>query len=187
MFSRYLLILLIVMTLSFGCSRDKPEHGEVLASINDYRLYLDDFQRQLADELELDHEFKITRKAREGFLEDSIKKELLIQEAKRYRLDREEKFIRTIERYWESTLIRNLMEKKGQEIEKSIVVLPEEVDDYYQKMKQSRDNLPPLEDMRAEISRTIREEKKTRRLGAWIDDLRKKAEVETHPELLDKP
>jgi len=186
MFPKYLLAFLIVIFLFFGCSPENGDQGEVLARINDYKLYLNDFQRQLAEEIELDHEFKITREAKEGFLEDIIKKELLIQEAKKYKLDQEKNFIRTIERYWESTLIRNLMESKGREIEKLITVSQEEIKDYYLKMKQTRDDLPPLEDMQETLTRIIKEDKKTQQLEVWINDLRKKAEVASNLELLGK-
>jgi hypothetical protein len=186
MFPKYLLALLIVIFPLSGCSPENGDQGEILSRINEYRLYLDDFQRQLAEEVELDHKFKITREAKEKFLEDIIKKELLIQEAKKYRLDQKEDFIRTIERYWEATLIRNLMTTKGQEIEKLITVSQGEIKDYYLNMKQTRDDLPPLGDMQEELRRIIKEDKKTRQLEDWITELRTRAEVVSNLDLLGK-
>ncbi len=186
MFPQYLLILLIIASLFLGCSSENGDQGEVLATINDYKLYLDDFQRQLAEEVELDHEFKITDEAKKGFLEEIIKKEILIQEAKKYKLDQEENFRRTIERYWESTLIRNLMEVKGREIDKLTTVSQEEIKDYYLKMKQTRDDLPTFDDMEEAVMKIIKEDKKTQQLEVWITDLRKKAKVESNLELLDR-
>ena len=186
MFPKYLLALLIVISPFSGCSPENGDQGEVLARINDYRLYLDDFQKQLAEEVELDHEFKITREAEEKFLEDIIKKELLLQEAKKYRLDQEKDFIRTIERYWEATLIRNLLMIKGREIEKLITVSQEEIKDYYLNMKKTRDDLPPLGDMQDELRRIVKEDKKTQQLEAWITKLRTKAEVVSNLDLLGK-
>jgi hypothetical protein len=90
--------------------------------INDYHLTLDEFQDQLAAELKLEKDFKLTEEAKREFLEGLIRKELLIQEAKRLKLDRKEKFVRAIERYWESTLIRDIMDLKGKEIAKKIFV-----------------------------------------------------------------
>ena len=186
MFPQYLLILVIIASLFWGCSPENGDQGAVLATINDYKLYLDDFQRQLAEEVELDYEFKITAEAKKGFLEEIIKKEILIQEAKKYKLDQEENFIRTIERYWESTLIRNLMTIKGREIEQLITVSQEEIKDYYLKMKQTQDDLPTSDDMEEAVMKIIKEDKKTQQLEVWITDLRNKAEVESNLEFLDR-
>jgi len=50
--------------------------------------------------LNLDREFKLTQKAKKDFLDQLIVKEVMIQEAKKRNLDRKEKFVRAIERYW---------------------------------------------------------------------------------------
>ncbi|HUV60070.1 MAG TPA: hypothetical protein VMW09_08155 [Desulfatiglandales bacterium] len=41
----------------------------------------------------------MTKEAKKKFLEELIRKELLIQEAKRFNLDKKEKSVRAIERY----------------------------------------------------------------------------------------
>lgn len=115
----YVLVLFVSLSL-FCCSQEKPVESKILARINDYNLTLDEFHHQLAAELEFDKDFKLTEEAKQEFLEELIVKELLIQEAKRLKLDRKDKFIRTIERYWESTLIKGLMDLKSKEIQKDI-------------------------------------------------------------------
>ena len=115
----YSLLFLLLLSL-FCCSQEKPVESKILARINDYNLTLDAFHHQLAAELEFDKDFKLTEEAKQEFLEELIVKELLIQEAKKLKLDRKDKFIRTIERYWESTLIRDLMDLKSKEIQKDI-------------------------------------------------------------------
>ena len=169
-----------------SCSQEKKEASETLAKIDGYVLTLDEFQSQLAAEVEFDRDFKLTEEAKKTFLENLIRKELLIQEAKKRELDRKEKFIRAIERYWEATLIRDLMEMKGNEIEKRTVVSQEEIEARYNEMKKSDDQIPPLENMTEQIRKKIVEEKKSKMLGEWIDDLRKKARVEINEELLSK-
>ena len=118
-------------------------------------MTLDEFHSQLAAELEMDRDFKITEEAKKEFLEGLIKKEILIQEAKQRDLDRKEKFIRAIEYYWESTLIRDLMEAKGKEIEKRTIISQEEIESRYKEMKKSGTDLPPFEDIHEKIERKI--------------------------------
>ena len=183
--SMYLLLFIYFLSI-FCCSQEKKDESEILAKINDYALTLDEFHSQLAAELEMDRDFKITKEAKKEFLEGLIKKEILIQEAKKRDLDRKEKFIRAIEHYWESTLIRDLMEAKGKEIEKRTIISQEEIESRYKEMKKSEAELPPLEDIKVKIERKMIEQKKHRALKEWIDDLRKKAHVEVNQELLSK-
>jgi uncharacterized protein YdiU (UPF0061 family) len=180
-------ILFFIFSLQlFSCSNDRPEDREILAKINDFYLTLNEFQYKLSDELEMERDFKLTKEARDEFLNDIIRKELLIQEAKKMELDKEEKFMRTIESYWEATLIRDLMEKKGMEISETIIVSQDEINNYYNSLKKTRPDLPPLESMEEAIIKDLKERKKTEKLREWIDSLQKNADIDINKELLYK-
>ena len=178
--------LLVLPFFFFCCSQQQTEKKEILAKINNYELSLKDFEFQLVEELEMDQDFKLIKEARKEFLEQLIRKELLIQEAKRLKLDRRENFIRAIERHWESTLIRDLMELKGREISKRTVVSQEEIESRYKEMKQSDPECAPFKDMQEKVAAKIMEEKKRKRLVTWINGLRKDAKIEIDQELLFK-
>jgi hypothetical protein len=180
-----LLLLALLLHLSC-CAREEKEDGQLLARINDYSLTLDGFHSQLAAELEMDDDFKLTEAAKKKFLERLIRKELLIQEAKKRKLDRKEKFVKAIERYWESTLIRDLMEAKGKEIEKKTIVSQEEIELRYEEMKKTDPELPPFEDMQEVLAEKILGQKKQRSLEKWINELRDKANVQINQDLLSK-
>lgn len=173
--------------LALGCSGDPSDPGPVLARVDDYRLYLDEFQRQLAAELEYAPDAKLTQPVRERFLDGLIRKELLIQEARRRGLDREEAFVRAIERHWEATLIRNLLETKGREILERTLVGEEEVRARYARLQRETGDLPPLEELRDQVAALIREEKKSAMLDRWIAGLRENAEVTVDRSLLERP
>ncbi len=178
---------LFVLFLSlFCCAQEKKPESKVLCRINDYNLTVDEFQYQLAAELELDKDFKLTEEAKREFLEGLIKKELFIQEAKRLKIDSKDKFIRAIERYWESTLIRDLMDLKGKEISKRILVSRKEIEARYNELKESGDEFPPLEEIEHDISKELKEKKKTMIFRKWLSDLRKNAGIEIDRELLYK-
>jgi hypothetical protein len=179
----YLLVFFLLFFLP-SCLQDKTEEGKILCRINEYNLPVDDFQRQLAEDLELNSDFKLTQKAKRQFLEELIRKELLIQKAKKLKLDRKDKFVRAIERYWESTLIRDLMELKGEEISKRTYISEEEIKARYKKMKKIDDTLSPLSEIHDQFTKELREEKKTRMLKEWIDELRDKANIEINEDLL---
>lgn len=169
-----------------GCVDDPSNSGSALAKINDYELRSDDFDRQLSAELELDPDFKLTYTAKKRFLERLIRKELMIQEAIRLKLDHEEKFVKAIERYWQSTLIRDLMLLKGEEINKKTYVTQEEIESRYLKIRESGETDLQLEAVREQILSDLKEEKKTNKLQEWVNGLQENAIIEIDGELLKK-
>lgn len=181
----FYVISLIFIFQIFSCSQgDDDEEKKVLAQINDFKLTQEEFISKLAAELEMDEELKLTKEAREDFLESIIRKELLIQEAKKRGLDKNDDFMRTIERYWEATLIRDLMEIKGKEIEKTILVFQEEVEKRYEELKENDPGLPSFKVMEKELAQKIEEEKKTKKLMEWMDELRENAKIKIDQDLL---
>lgn len=181
----YLALSGLILCL-FCCTSENKEEYTALAKINDYTLSLEEFQNQLAAEIEFDKDFKLTKEAKKRFLEELIRKELLIQESKRFNLDKKEKFVRAIERYWEYTLIRDLMDMKGKEISKKILISQEEIEASYRERKKSDDNLPPISKLQDKISEDLRERKKTRMVKEWINDLKEKAKIQINEKLLYK-
>ncbi len=180
---RTLCLILVILTL-FCCSDKREQKGNIIAKINNFHLSFEEFERLLAAELELDKELKITKKAKREFLDELIKKELLIQEAKKQKLDRKEKFIRAIERYWEATLIRDLIDLQGAEIEKHTLVSQEEITDYYSEMKKVTPTLPVFSKIQHKIHDELKEKKKRLKLKQWITELKENAKIEIHENLL---
>ncbi len=183
---RFLSFALMVLTASsfLCCSGGQEGQREVLARINNFELTLAEFERQLAREVELDADFRLTKEAKKTFLEEVIRKELLIQEAKKRGLDRKEKFIRSMERHWEATLIRDLVELKGAEFDERTYVSAEEVQNYYRAMAKSEKTLPPLDLIEKELTEDLMQKKKGARLEEWISDLQRKARIEVHEDVL---
>lgn len=183
------LLILLILSLSFlllCCSQEQTVKKEALAKINDYVLTLKEFEDQLAAELEFDKDFKLTKKAKQEFLDQIIQKELLIQEAKKLQMDTRKKFIMTIERYWKSTLIRDLMESKGNEFSQRTYVSQEEIENRYEEIKKFDSELPPFEQIQNKIAKELKEKKKRKKLKEWVDSLRKNARIDINDELLYK-
>jgi hypothetical protein len=121
---------------------------------------------------------------KKSFLDNQIRKELLIQEATRHGLDKGEAFRQTIERYWEQTLISALVEQKSKDLEKDILVTREEIEGRYRELAQAKPDLAPLEELAPEIEKEIREQKKTEALESWIDSLWAEADIKIYEENL---
>ena len=176
-------ICMILFFFGITCTRENQDK-KVLATVNDFELTLEDFERQLTADVEMTPDFKLTHEAKEHFLNQLIRKEILIQEAMKRKLDRREAFIRAIERYWQSTLIRDLLELKGDEISKQIYVSEEEIDARYDQMKKANEKAPAKDEIRGKILSELKEEKRTKKLKEWIEDLQKGTTITIDRKLL---
>lgn len=185
---KYMLFLSLFFLSAFlvYCSQEIDEKGKVLAIINDYNLMLDEFQSQLSSELEIFDDFKLTKEAKKDFLDRLITKEVLIQEAKKLKLDRKKEFIKTIERYWEATLIKNLLEKLGRQISKRILISEQEIEDYYSEREKADAKLTGPLEPREKVIQDLKERKKTKMLETWISATKQKAKIEINEDLLYK-
>jgi len=180
-------VLLLVPLICFtGCAPDSAGDGPVVVSINDYTVTLDEFRARLAHEVSLYHDFVPDQQSTRAFLDEMIRKEVLIQEAQRLKLDRSEKFIKTIERYWEATLVRNLLEMKGDELDTNVVISREEITAYYNRTRRPQDAPKPTPDAEKQLIKVLKEDKKTKLLAAWIDTLKAQADIKIDEALLLK-
>jgi hypothetical protein len=98
-----------------GCSREKPEE-EVIATIGSYSLYRSDFMSELSL-YPPEYRENVTR---EQILDGIIQKKMLLLEAQRRGLDRDPQFMKMVERFWEQSLLRSLLDVKSEEILSSI-------------------------------------------------------------------
>ncbi len=172
-------IFCFIIFMHTGCSGDKKEgKKKVLAIINGYELTVGEYEAKLAQELDYTHEYKTTPEARKEFLETLIQKETLIQEAARLGLAKRQDFIQAIEKYWEATLIKTLMEEKIKEIARTTMVMDDEIKSYYTRMKSEDETLPPLEQIEPDIAGQLKEEKQTQALNEWINEVKNRAKVD---------
>lgn len=131
----FLTAIAVFCLLVYGCGRNEGMSPKVLASINDYDMTVEDFMYESKDILKYGATTGSFPLDSEEVLDALIDKEVLLQEAQRQGFDKREAFMRTIEDYWEQTLLRDLMNKKAQEISFKTVVYEDEVMNYYGRMK----------------------------------------------------
>ena len=168
-----------------GCSTDSPPAEKPLLQVNSFRIGEDEFNRQLKFEMEVDDNFHLSAASRAEFLRDMIETQLLVQEAKKQKLDERERFRQTIERYWESTLIRDLLNGKGDEIRRQTVVSEEEVRAYYDENKELLSE-EPFEKMLPELRKKVEDDKVAKQLQLWIDGLKKNAKIHVNDDQLTR-
>lgn len=166
-----------------GCSSDSEQQEPYLIRVNDYKISGSDVDALLKFEITLGSGLYASKKDRTGFIKNLIQTQLLLQEARNRKLDRREQFRQSIQRYWESTLIRDLLEEKGRQLRKTTIVSDDEVENFYNSSKEMQAR-GSLVESRTELVKLIEDKKVTERLQNWIEELRAKADIEiTDPEL----
>ena len=134
---KFIFMLSISFLVAFfitGCSERRPPE-KIVAVINNYRMTDQDFNYESKEVLDIGILIGDIPITKEDILDALITKELLLQEAQARDLDRDKNFMKTIELYWEQTLIKNLLKKKTEEIKKGVKVYEDEIKAYYNKMK----------------------------------------------------
>ena len=178
-------LLLGVALLLTACSGESDKDGDYLVRVNDYRISQADVDSLLKFETELDSNFYVSEDTRSAFISDLIETQLLIQEAKKRRLDTGEQFRQTIQRYWESTLIRDLLAEKSKQLRATTVVSREEIEQYY---RDNQENLAgSLDELAPQLAAQLEDQKITAALEKWVSELRRNATIEIRdPQLAAK-
>ncbi len=172
------IIALLFLPLLWACSDSKTkEEAPAVLTINEYQMTREAFQAVCQADLEFNEAYKTSMEGQKIILDRIIRKELLIQAAKKRGLDKQPEFMAAIERYWEATLIKLLMQEKGEEIKKTTLVTQKEIEAAYQAHKAANASLPPLSKIEKQIADQILAEKKTQALDKWIKSLYEKADI----------
>ena len=167
-------VLLIPVFISCGGQR---QHKDAVATVNGAAVPLQEFQKELAIYASRNPDFKLNAESVEEHLNMFIDKQLMIQEATKMGLAEDERFLETIKRFWEQTLIRELIDAKSREWRGRLFVTEDEILGYYQEMKPGLTPKPLLKDVRDEIRSSILEQKKQKAMEEWLKEARKGAEI----------
>ncbi|MFH1790444.1 MAG: hypothetical protein ABH885_00465 [Candidatus Omnitrophota bacterium] len=124
-------MLITALAVSAGCGRPAGDGGDVLATANGEKILVKDFQSEMDFMKRKDPLFKVTPGSVDDQIDVMIDKKILIQEARKNKMDESGRFVSTIKAFWEQTLIRDLMERKQDELAGTVSVSEQEIKDYY--------------------------------------------------------
>jgi len=122
------------LLLTSGCGK-KKDPGRVIAVVNGENIYQKDLDRALQRFTSRDPLYRITPRIIEDQVSMMIDKKILIQEAKKNKLDETDKFLVTIKNFWEQTLIRDLVEYKETQLQSGMEVPENDIRSYYDRMR----------------------------------------------------
>ncbi|MCE5333667.1 MAG: SurA N-terminal domain-containing protein [Desulfobacteraceae bacterium] len=184
--NRFILIFLAagaVFSL-YSCADSGEGGSKPVARVNDYVITMDNFRRELARSAYFHDMVGLSLADKKRILDEEIRKELLIQEAVKLGIDKDADFRKTIERYWEQTLIASLIRRQGDSIRSGIIVTEDEIESRLREKRPQGAALPAAGDLKQDLEKEIRDEKQTKALEAWAEELWKKATIRVNEENL---
>lgn len=121
---------------------------------------------------------------KEAFLENLINRKLILQEAERLGLNQEREFLKSIERFYEQTLLKAVLDRKSNEFASRIQTNDQEIEAYYNELKDRGLVEKPLTEVYKEIKWQVIRNKQTQAFNSWIEGLREKAKIEVDKKAL---
>jgi SurA N-terminal domain len=110
-FKKMILGMLVAFMFVSGCGprSGTGTGGEVVISINDYKITRAEFESEFKDSA---YGAVDTPESRQNFLNALIDRKLILQYAQKEGLDKETTFLKTIEKFWEQSLLKIVLDRK---------------------------------------------------------------------------
>lgn len=173
------LCLLTVVALA-SCSKKQPAEKPAI-KVNDVEISVSEFNKRFSQMKNSDD----TVENRKLFLENYLNRKVLLLEAQRLGIDKEESFLDAVEKFWEQSLLKIVVDRKLKEISQNIKVSKQEVQQAAQKwLSENPTTTKSKKDIIQLIMKQRVREKQTLALNSWISDLRNQANIELDNELL---
>lgn len=187
----FAVFLFAAFLLLGGCGRQEKAGGafedQEVASVNDYKIIVSDFKTAVNPVLEYGKVGESDWVAKEAILDNLVTKKLLIMEAQDQGLDRDKVFMKEVERFWEQSLVKLLLKKKGSEFATRISVSEDEVRQEYERRKaQGEMTQEPFETATSDIKQDLLGQKYEEVYEEWLEGLRKKVVIKTNEDILEK-
>ncbi len=180
--SRAVIFLMTVAVFS-GCGpQARPPDGKVVLTVNDYQVTRQEFDEGF--DASAFAERSDVAQARADYLENLINQKLIVLEAQKKKLDRTQDFLRSVERFWEQSLMTISLGVKTREISNSLDIREYELRRFYDNMVKEGITTKSYQDVYPQIKWQAQKQMESRLLSEWMKDLRSKAKVSYDKELL---
>lgn len=176
-------ILMVVLIFSFiGCAKTEKSEPKVLVEINNYQVTLDEFNEGFSQSAFASHTDQ--NAARLEYLNSIIDQKVILLDAQKKNIDKQKDFLRSIERFWEQSLLTVAMGIKMREISSKSYVSEDQIRQLYEQMVKEGIATKSYQEMYAQIRWQAEKQAESQALKAWIENLRKKAKVIIDKDLL---
>ncbi|MCP4652507.1 MAG: hypothetical protein GY858_03875 [Candidatus Omnitrophica bacterium] len=168
----------LMSLLVFGCSA--PSNGKTAIKIDSVKISVSEFDQAFS----LSNLADGDKSAKREFLDILVSRKLILKEAENLGLDKDTEFLQDIQLFWEQSLLKRILSRKVEQIEKDAKVENEEISAYY--IANSADQFPQksLEDVHDQIQLLLSKQKQKQLMQEWINSLKEKAKIKIDYDLL---
>ena len=124
-------VLLLCLIIFSGCE-PKQEKDPTAITVNGIEIGINEFNEAYNSSLYTGSDAMVPK---EEYLETLIQRRLLLAEAEKYGLDKEEKFLKSVEFFWQQSLLKLVIERQLRHISATIKVEEPEIKKYYEDNK----------------------------------------------------
>ncbi|MCM8793571.1 MAG: SurA N-terminal domain-containing protein [Candidatus Omnitrophica bacterium] len=169
---RYLIIV-VFLFLFFGCTKRNPD--KLVIKINNFQMTAKEFEEEFR---EAGASILGPNNQKEKFLENLVNRKLILQEAENLGLNKDKEFLKSIERFYEQMLLKAVLDKKSNEFASKTQVNEQEIEAYYNELKEKGLIEKPLSEVYKEIKWQLLRQKQAQAFEQWVEGLRAKARIE---------
>jgi hypothetical protein len=174
-------VIVIIAFAVGGCLKQKPPE-KIVARVNDYDIMLSEFEEGFAASPYSARTDKLL--ARQEYLSSLVDRKLMLQDAQKKNIDKEKEFLKSIERFWEQSLLTVALGTKTVEISKTVVVRERDLRNIYDSMVRDGITTKPYEEIYPQIKWQAQKHLEAAKLNEWIDSLRKGSTIKINDDLL---
>jgi len=172
----FILVGLFLLTGFTFFSKEKPA-----VRVNNFQMSAGEFEEEFR---EAGASLLGPNNQKERFLEYLINRKLILQVAERLGLNKDREFLKSIERFYEQTLFKLVIDKKSNEFASKTQVNEAEIEVYYSELRNKGLIEKPLPEVYKEIKWQLLRQKQVQAFEKWMEGLREGAKIEVNRKAL---
>jgi len=175
--------LIAIAALFILCGCGKSDAGRaVIARVNDYSITAEEFKSEFKESV---YSRTDTPETRKEFLNNLIDRKLIIQDAEKIGIDKDPRFLKALEKFWEQLLLKMAIERKTMDFATQCYVSDKEVKDAYESMVNDGGEVKPYSEVYMQIKWNITRRKESQLINKWVLGLKKGARININEKLLN--
>lgn len=181
MIRTFLKVFILVSVLVFPGCQKTGSFSPVAITVDDIKITVDEFEDAFRNSPYAKNDLPSERKE---FLDFFITRRLILREAEREGLDRDPEFLKSIELFWQQSLLKLILDNKIKKLSSGITITEDEMREYYRHNQDTIFKDTGFEDVREQIEKILRITKTRQVLKSWTESLGEKSRINVNHDLL---
>lgn len=173
--------ILALLSIFILCGCEKIETPPSVITIDKIKITAADFEDAFKNS---PYATEDTGASRAEFLNNYISRLLVLKEAEKAGLDKDPRFLKNVEFFWQQSLIKMMLDSKIKELSINNTVTEGEIGAYYDLHREADYKDKDLPSVYDGIKWILVNEKQREAMNAWLENVKKSSKVEVNYKLL---